>query len=59
MDTNLNGNKDAMMLIFLSDYKPGNKEGIYKYKDDEYSGIQTSDAPTLCLLDCAHKAVMI
>lgn len=56
MDTNVNGNEDAMMLIFLSDYKPGNKEGKYKYKDDEFFGIQTSDAPTLCLLDCAHKA---
>jgi hypothetical protein len=37
MDTNVNGNEDAMMLIFLSDYKPGNKEGKYKYKDDDYA----------------------
>lgn len=56
MNTNVKENKDAMILIFLSDYKPGNREGKYKYKNDEYSGIQTSDAPTLCLLDCAHKA---
>lgn len=49
-------NNNAMMLIFISKYNNSNvEEKEYIFENKGYCGIQTSDAPTLCLLNNADK----